>query len=113
MNDRQAEEIVRTCMTDERPLSVNITVKDAWILVSAIQLATRHPALSIYMKDSLFSSARMFQQQVEAAHPESHELIEMGWDIRFDGIDSLDELDSSPDSSFFSFLNGEDDFDDD
>lgn len=112
MNDRQAEEIVRECMTDERPLTVHITIKDAWLLISAIQLACRHPELSVYMKDSLFSSAKMFQQQVEAVHPEAHELIEMGWDTRFDGVDSLDEMVVIPmdnDVGLFDLIDDDDD----
>lgn len=116
MNDEQAMEIVRECMTDERPLVVNITIKDAWLLVSAIQLATRHPELSVYMKDSLFSTARQFQTAIEAVHAEAHELMEMGWDTQFDGIESLDDVaivipvDES-DRGLFDFLD-EDDFDD-
>lgn len=96
LSDEQAHEIVRECMTDERPLVVNITIKDAWLLVSALQMATRHPELIVYMKDNLFNTARQFQTQIEAVHPEAHEFIEMGWGTRFDGVDSLDELDAAP-----------------
>lgn len=92
MNDEQAMEIVRECMTDERPLTVNITIKDAWLLVSAIQLATRHPELSVYTKDSLFSTARQFQTAIENVHWEAHELMEMGWDTQYDGVESLDDV---------------------
>lgn len=94
MNDREATEIVGKCMTDETPLTVNIMIKDAWLLVSAIQLATRHPELSVWMKDSLFNSAEKFQVAVENLHPEAHELIEMGWDKRYDGLDSIDDFDA-------------------
>lgn len=117
MNDKQAMEIVRECMTDERLLDVKITIKDAWLLVSAIQLATRHPELSMYMKDALFSTARQFQVAIEAVHGEAHELMEMGWDTQFDGVDSLDEVIVIPvneaDSGLFDLIEeDDDDFDD-
>lgn len=115
MNDQQATEIVRECMTDERALTINMTIKDAWLLISAIQLATRHPELSGYMKDSLFSSARLFQVEVEAVHPKAHDLIEMGWNIEYDGVDSLDEYDGVvtdiDDRGPFSYLQADDDDD--
>lgn len=118
MNGRDAIEIVRECMTDERPLDVKITVKDAWLLVSALQLATRHPELSMYMKDALFSTARQFQVAIEAVHGEAHELIEMGWDTRFDGIDSFDNdvivipVDETERGMFFDLIEDDDDGDD-
>ena len=91
MNDETAMRIVSKCMSDETPLTVNIAIKDAWLLLSGIQLATRHPELSVYMKDSLFESGLKFQTMIEAIHPEAHEFIEMGWDRRFDGVETLDD----------------------
>lgn len=104
MNDDKAMQIVSNCMSDTTPLTVNITIADAWLLLSGIQLATRHPELSVYMKDSLFNSGLKFQEQVEAVHPEAHEFIEMGWDKRFDGVDSLDDV---PLDDFGDFDDGE------
>ncbi len=119
MSDEQANAIVLACMTDETRLTVNIQIKDAWLLLSGIQLATRHPELSVYMKDGLFESALKFQAAVEAVHPEAHEFIEMGWDKRFDGVDSLDEYDGlipeakEFDRAPFQYLQtDDDDFDD-
>src|ERR1041385_2165773 len=105
MNDDKAMEIVRECMSDETPLVVNIAIKDAWLLLCGIQLATRHPELSVYMKDSLFESGLKFQAMIEAVHPEAHEFIEMGWDKRLDGMDSLDDVP-------FDEFDGGDDYDD-
>lgn len=99
INDEQARQIATACMSDEKPLTVEITIKDAWLLLSGIQLATRHPELSVYMKDALFESGLKFQSAVEAVHPEAHEFIEMGWDKSLDGMDNLDEYDGViPDS---------------
>ncbi len=92
MNDEKAMQIVSECMSDTTPLTINFTIADAWLLLSGIQLATRHPELSVYMKDSLFESGLKFQEMIEAVHPEAHEFIEMGWDKRFDGVDSLDDV---------------------
>ncbi len=105
MNDDQAMQIVSDCLSDTTPLTVNITIADAWMLLSGIQLATRHPELSVYSKDRLFEAGLKFQAQVEAVHPEAHEFIEMGWDKRFDGADSI------PDVPFDEF-DGGDDYDD-
>ncbi len=88
----EEDEIVET-MGDERELIVEITIKDAWLLISALQLATRHPELSTAMKDNLFSTARQFQTVIESIHPGAHELLDMGWNTKFDDVDSLDEYD--------------------
>lgn len=106
MNDEKAMQIVADCLSDETHLTVNITIKDAWLLLSGIQLATRHPDLSVYMKDSLFESGLKFQEMVEAVRPEAHEFIEMGWDKRLDGVDSLDDVP-------FDEFDGGDDYEDD
>jgi len=108
-------QIVRKCMTDERPLTVNITIKDAWLLISGLQLAIRHPELHGNTKDNLFSTARQFQIAIEAAHPESHELIDMGWNAAFDGGDNLDEYDGfipNSDDDFLQFGEPDDPFED-
>jgi hypothetical protein len=52
--------------------------------VSALQLACRHPGLSTRMYDRIEGIARQFQTAVVERHPDTAEILEMGWDSQFD-----------------------------
>lgn len=71
-------------MQDTAPLTVTITIADAWFLVSALQMATRHPALSREMKKKITQGARQFEKAIAQRHPDAEEALVMGWDERFD-----------------------------
>lgn len=71
-------------MQDTTPLQVEITVADAWFLVSALQLATRHPGLGEPMKARLSDIGHQFQGAIVEHHPEVQFLIERGWHEMFD-----------------------------
>jgi hypothetical protein len=71
-------------MTDLVPLEVFISIAEAWLLITALQLAIRHPALGEPMRQSLENIGRQFQESVVARHPEAADLLERGWDSFFD-----------------------------
>jgi hypothetical protein len=76
--------ITAAVMSDETPLAVQINIKEAWLLISALQLAIRHPGLSPVMKQTLKKIARDFQQPITQRHPETARLFEMGWHPAYD-----------------------------
>ena len=84
MNKQRFMRIATVVMQDERPLPVEINIKEAWFLVSALQLATRHPAMESRQKRHITEIGRQFQNAIVAAHPEAQELLEAGWHSQFD-----------------------------
>lgn len=83
--DQQAYiEIAQRCMTDEQPIAVTTKIKEAWILVSALQLAYRHPGLTPTMAGAIEQIGRQYQAAITQAHPDAAPLLEMGWDSQFD-----------------------------
>lgn len=72
--------VTREVMTDEALLQVNISIKEAWLLTSALQLATRHPGVKGKMKKSIVDIAKQFEQAIIDLHPEAAEPLALGWD---------------------------------
>jgi hypothetical protein len=86
-NNPQEAQFVETTgkvMSDTSPLSVTINIKEAWCLVSALQLVDRHPQVSEGLKTLLKSVASQFQTAISNLHPEAETLIQMGWDPTHD-----------------------------
>ena len=76
--------LAATAMADNNQLVVSITIRDAWLLVSGLQLAASHPAISGHMLQALTHIARQFQARIVDAHPEVGALLEKGWDRQYD-----------------------------
>lgn len=76
--------VLAKAMSDERPLSFSMTIGQAWMLVSAVQLTLRHPGISADMAQPLEDLARQFQGSVIEIHPEAAGIIERGWNPEFD-----------------------------
>lgn len=76
--------IARRVMRDETPLNLTITISNAWILVSALQLATRHPVMGQPLRQHLEHIARQLQAAIVERHPEAEALLEMGWQPEHD-----------------------------
>lgn len=71
-------------MQDMTPINVEIRIVDAWTLVSALQLATRHPDLDLYMREAIERGGRQFQDAIADRHPDAGPVLEMGWHTAFD-----------------------------
>ena len=95
MNSEEFMRVVSIAMSDQTILPVHLTFADAWILVSALQLATRHPDIHEPLRDRLTDIAKTFQAAIEDVHPEATQLLNMGWDPTYDGMEDeeIDELD--------------------
>jgi len=90
MSKEEAMRVTAEVMQDETPLTVTISIKEAWLLVSALQLACRHPGLSGFMHRALKKIALQFQQAITERHPEARVPFEMGWNPAFDVKESED-----------------------
>ncbi len=63
MNSEEFMRVVSIAMSDQTVLPVHLTFADAWILVSALQLATRHPDIHEPLRDRLTDIAKTFIQR--------------------------------------------------
>jgi hypothetical protein len=93
MNADDFKKVALAAMTDETALPVHITISDAWMLVSALQLSVRHPGLHQPLKDRLTEIARQFQASIAELHPEANQALEMGWSEEYDETDIDDDDD--------------------
>jgi hypothetical protein len=84
MNADQFIEATHRVMSDQTPLTVNISIMQAWLMVSAVQLAWRHPGLSGAMKRHLREIADQFGDRIVEIHPESRDLLDAGWQPEYD-----------------------------
>lgn len=85
-------EITAKALSDTLPLEMNLTIKDAWLVMSTLQLATRHPDVSAMQRAMFRELAKVYEAALVMRHPEAKPLIDMGWDERFD-VDKHDEPD--------------------
>lgn len=72
-------QIAAQVITDKTPVRVHIEVKDLWLIVVGIQLASRHPEVSVVVKEMWEYLARYFQSMIVEIHPEAESVIEKGW----------------------------------
>lgn len=84
MNEKKFFEIGHRVMSDDTEIETVIDIKQAWVLVSGLQLLCRHPEVSEQMKTIWTHTGRQLQEAIVTLHPEAEELIEMGWNTDFD-----------------------------
>lgn len=84
MDQTKFIKIAKKVMSDETPLVIEMDIRDAWMLLSGLQLLVRHPAVSQHTKDIWAHTARQIQEAIVTLHPEAQPLIEMGWNSDFD-----------------------------
>jgi hypothetical protein len=80
MSEEQDLKITEQVMSDKTKLDYQPTVGEAWLILSAIQFATRVPALNGSMIMILEKVGRKYQRRIEALHPEAAQILEAGWD---------------------------------
>lgn len=78
--DEKADlKVLRKVAHDETFLTPIISPIDAYLLVSALQVALSHPEMSPEMVESLRSIAMAFQDVLCALHPDVLPILEAGW----------------------------------
>lgn len=84
MDEQTALGIMRKVMPDERLLLLDMRIRDAWFLVSALQLASRHPEMGAAQKARMIAVGQQLQDAIVERHPEAEAVLEMGWDEQYD-----------------------------
>jgi hypothetical protein len=67
MNEERFLEVAAQVMSDNTPLPLTISIKEAWLLVSVLQLGTRHPNISRAQRSMFEVLARQFQAAWQTA----------------------------------------------
>ena len=75
-------EATQASMGDQEPVVCTLKARQIWLLVSALQLATRHP--QVPNREEIIFLGRQFQVALTEHNPVVREVLEMGWDQRYD-----------------------------
>jgi hypothetical protein len=84
MSEAEMLEITARVMKDQEPIQFIIHMMDAWVLVSQLQLVTRHPDISDAMRKFAEHTGHEIQKSIVAKYPEAEAVINLGWNTRFD-----------------------------
>jgi hypothetical protein len=84
LSEKEMMEITKRVMSDKSPLDIRINIMELWVLISLLQLVTRDPELSEMMKQFATHHGKQFQKVIADTHPEANQVIELGWNTRFD-----------------------------
>lgn len=79
MDDKRWIQLAEKAMTDPTILPVEITIRDAWFLVAALQLAWKHPGQNAARRKWLRALADAFSGRIVELHPEAKAAIDHGW----------------------------------
>lgn len=84
MNDQEFLAAAKAAMYDQSPVTWNLTIADCWMMISAIQLAFRHPQLQAPLKANLVRMCDAVIDTIAQKHPEAREALNMGWNPQHD-----------------------------
>lgn len=84
MNEARYLAVTGQVMSDNTELMPIIHIKEAWLLISGLQLASRHPQVSGLMKQQWRDIADQFAEEIIRLHPEAETVIDIGWDETHD-----------------------------
>ncbi len=77
-------------MGDTTDLPVTLQINQTWLVIISIQAATRHPDLPASTNTELTAMAKNLQSAIVQTHPEAMPLLELGWDEKYDVLQSED-----------------------
>lgn len=97
VTEEQARTIVAQALSDETPLLLSIRIRDAWMILSCLQLTDRHPGISAATRRFVHQVGRQLQAAIVRVHPEADAIIEMGWDPEMDVLSGDDGAASGTD----------------
>jgi len=84
ITEQEILDLTRDALADTEPFMVITDCASCWMIVSALQLAWRHPGLDDRMKDIIRDIGGTFSAPIMGKHPESFPVLEMGWDTSMD-----------------------------
>lgn len=77
-------EVLAQAAQDSTQLSINWTIRDVWLFVSAVQLMVRHPDVTESMAADIRHLADNSAELILEYHPGAADVIAKGWDPSFD-----------------------------
>lgn len=78
--DEKADlKVLKALAQDETMFTPIISGIDAYLLISALQVALSHPEMSPEMVDNLTEIAMAFQTVICAKHPDVKPILDAGW----------------------------------
>jgi len=86
MTENKVQDALLELFKDPQPIEWRLTKSMAWQLMSAIQLACRHPGFKGSVRDTTESMARHLQDALCANDNDLRQLAEMGWHQQFDDV---------------------------
>lgn len=98
--EAESMQLIEKIFTSEQQLAPQLVLRDVWLIVSALQLANVHPALSDELRTYHEELGRRLQSMITELYPAAAVLSELGWNRNFDFVPSVEFAD-------------EDDWDDD
>jgi hypothetical protein len=78
------EAIMGNILEDGARVQITLTIAEAWMTVSAVQLVLRHPDIHMKMRIQLEHIARQFHPVIAEVSVEAERLLEMGWHPEYD-----------------------------
>lgn len=72
--------------TDQQPVEVTMSKHQLWCLITAVQLACRHPHFNGPTRDIVEKTAKDMAAPIVANDNDLKMLLEMGWNPQFDEV---------------------------
>lgn len=80
MNEQHFLDVLGKIFLDEQPLDIHISIRDLWMIDTALSVVCRHPDVSLHQKNWMMHLHDQLIVPILERHPEAKELIEAGWD---------------------------------
>lgn len=81
---RRDMEKVSKVLTDKTAVLVSTQIGQLWLMISTMQLATRHPGMAKAMRAEIEQIGRQLSRAIVEMHPEVADILEMGWQPEHD-----------------------------
>lgn len=84
MNEADFMKQLEPIFRDERLITLNIMIRDLWMIDSAMSVAWRHPGLSAHQEEWIRHIHNQISEAIRQVHPEAEALLTAGWDTSMD-----------------------------
>lgn len=75
--------------TSQPDLLLTVPALDLFVVIAAVQLATRHPQFSPVLKKKLRERLYVWERQAGLVTPSIFRWLEKGWDPRYDVVEPV------------------------
>lgn len=84
--DQKFLDAVERLFKDEQPVQLEMTKQQVWCMLTAVQLACRHPYFNGPTRQIVEEVSRKIGDALSANDPDLKMLFAMGWDKQFDEV---------------------------